>query len=388
MEYIGTSDVASKWKISRRRVSRLCAEGRIEGALQLGDRWLVPIDAEKPADQRGHMEKIDIHPKKNIKQDGSWIDYINKTLTIPENSEYIAIDLFAGCGGLSLGFEAAGIKTIGYEMIEDCCKTYKKNLQTECYRTVIDEQTEYPKIDILLGGPPCQPFSRIGKQLGELDSRNGFPAFISAVRRYKPEIWVFENVKGLPESMPDYYESIISELEGLGYEVEAHVVKMVKYGVPQTRERMVVVGHHGGFIFPKEQERKITAGEALGSLAYEIPEDAIFLTKAQDEYIAKYEAASKCVNPRDLNLDKPARTLTCRNLAGATSDMQRIKLPDGRRRRITVREAARLQSFPDWFLFFGGKESQFTQIGNAVPPLFAYYLACSVVDYMRLRKEK
>ena len=82
-------------------------------------------------------------------------------------------------------------------------------------------------------------------------------------------------------------------------------------------------------------------------------------------------------------MDRPARTLTCRNLAGATSDMHRIKLPDGRRRRITVREAARLQSFPDWFEFSGGLESQFTQIGNAVPPLFAYQMAQSIVQYLK-----
>ena len=76
----------------------------------------------------------------------------------------------------------------------------------------------------------------------------------------------------------------------------------------------------------------------------------------------------------------PARTLTCRNLAGATSDMHRVKLPDGRRRRITQREAARLQSFPDWFEFCGNETRQFTQIGNAVPPLLAYKLALALKD--------
>lgn len=314
-----------------------------------------------------------------------WLTELHTTLSLSEEKKYTALDLFAGCGGLSLGFEAAGIRTIGYEMTGDCCATYRNNLHSECYQTVIDERTEFPAASILIGGPPCQPFSRFGKQLGQADSRNGFPAFVSAVRRIRPDIWIFENVKGLPESMHDYYESVLEELRGLGYEVEAHEVKMVRYGIPQTRERLVVVGHHGGFSFPQEQPRRVTAGEALGNLADQIPKDAMFLTKSQDEYIARYEAASKCVNPRDLHLDKPARTLTCRNLAGATSDMHRIRLSDGRRRRITVREAARLQSFPDWFEFSGSMESQFTQIGNAVPPLFAYQLARAIVEYMDMR---
>lgn len=317
-----------------------------------------------------------------IEQNENYIEYLNRTIVIPEEQPYQALDLFAGCGGLSLGFEAAGIKTIGYEMVNDCCETYRRNLKSECHQEFITQETVFPQVDVVIGGPPCQPFSRSGNQLGKNDKRNGFPAFISAIKRLRPAIWVFENVKGLPESMHEYYESVLEELKDLGYVVEPHVVRMVRYGVPQTRERMVVVGHRGGFKFPEEGSRRVTAGEALGNLASEVPEDAIFLTKSQDEYISRYEAKSKCKTPRDLHLDKPARTLTCRNLAGGTSDMQRIKLVDGRRRRITVREAARLQSFPDWFEFSGTRDSQFTQIGNAVPPLFSYQLAKKIVDYL------
>ena len=313
----------------------------------------------------------------------NYIDYLNNTIKIPSEQPYLAIDLFAGCGGLSLGFEAAGIKTIGYEMVEDCCHSYQLNLHSECHQEKITTETEFPQVDIIIGGPPCQPFSRRGKQTGKDDERNGFPAFIEAVRRIQPKIWVCENVKGLPEQNKEYFDFIMEQFRSLGYEVEYQVFQIVNYDVPQNRERLVIVGHRGGFRFPSPRDYKITAGEALGPLAYEVPENAAFLTPAMDEYIAKYEAASKCKNPRDLHLDRPARTLTCRNLAGATSDMHRIRLPDGRRRRITVREAARLQSFPDWFEFCGTEESQYTQIGNAVPPLFAYALAQQVIEYLK-----
>jgi len=118
------------------------------------------------------------------------------------------------------------------------------------------------------------------------------------------------------------------------------------------------------------------------------PENSKFLTAAQDTYIAKYEKASYCINPRDLYPHKPARTLTCRNLAAATGDMHRVKLKDGRRRRLLVREAARLQSFPDWFEFTGNETAQFYQIGNAVPPLLAYQLAQCVKTTYQLEESE
>lgn len=311
-----------------------------------------------------------------------YISYINETLIRPSNYRFTAIDLFAGCGGLSLGFEAAGIRTIGYEMVPEFCSTYKYNLGTECYNEMLTKETEYPEVQIVLGGPPCQPFSRRGKKGGKNDERNGFPAFIEAIRKIQPDIWICENVKGLPDENPEYFSSVLKEFKDLGYVVDCQLIKMVEHDVPQKRERLFIVGHHGWFKFPESNNYRVTAGEALGELAITIPENANFLTQAMDEYIAVYEKASHCARPRDLHLNEPARTLTCRNLAGATSDMLRIRLPDGRRRRITVREAARLQSFPDWYSFSGNEESQFTQIGNAVPPMFAYRLAQSVVAYL------
>jgi DNA (cytosine-5)-methyltransferase 1 len=313
----------------------------------------------------------------------AWIQKVNESLRIPQNKHRErVIDLFAGCGGLALGFEAAGFITYGFEVNADCVKTYMHNLASECVCEHLTPQTQYPDAEIVIGGPPCQPFSVGGSQKGLEDSRDGFPAFIAAVEQLSPHIFLFENVRGLLYRNKWYFEQIKYELEKLGYIIEAQLLNAKNYGVPQNRERVIVVGHRGGFKFPSPHTEFISAGTALGSLFEQIPNNAKWLTPSMDEYIAKYEKASCCKNPRDLYFDRPARTLTCRNLAGATGDMHRISLPDGRRRRITVREAARLQSFPDWFEFIGSETDQYYQVGNAVAPLFAKALAQSVREYL------
>ena len=312
----------------------------------------------------------------------NYADFLASTLSRDAPTAFTALDLFAGCGGLALGFESAGFETIGYEMDADGCATYRRNLSGVCHEIFLTPETVFPTADIVIGGPPCQPFSVGGHQMGLKDARDGFPAFIAAVELVKPKLFMFENVRGLLYRNKWYLDEIVAKLEALGYVVDCFLVNAVDYLVPQNRERVMVIGHDGTFAFSSEKNARITAGAALGELASQIPHDASFLTASMDQYVAKYELASKCINPRDLDLGRPARTLTCRNLAGATGDMQRIKLADGRRRRISVREAARLQSFPDWFEFSGSTTSQFTQIGNAVPPLLAHALAQAVRKYL------
>ena len=128
-----------------------------------------------------------------------YVAKINKELTPKIDNELnkTVIDLFAGCGGLSLGFESVGFKTIGYEKLEDASETYRNNLIGECFTEELTTDTDFPKADIVIGGPPCQPFSVGGKQLGLKDSRDGFPIFLSAIEKIKPEIFLFENVRGL-----------------------------------------------------------------------------------------------------------------------------------------------------------------------------------------------
>jgi DNA (cytosine-5)-methyltransferase 1 len=297
-------------------------------------------------------------------------------------SGYKALDLFAGCGGLALGFESAGFETIGYEKDKDAVQTYNKNLNGSCLEEFLTPDTKFPHADIIIGGPPCQPFSVGGKQKGLDDSRDGFPTFISAVKQVKPQLWMFENVRGMMYRNKEYLQEIVAQLESLGYQISFELLKAVDYQVPQNRERLVVIGHKGGFVFPATVRKRFTAGDAVADIAYLIDDESKFLTKSQYEYVARYEKASKCINPRDLHLDRPARTVTCRNLAGATGDMLRVSMPDGRKKRLTVREGARLQSFPDWYTFHGSETSQFNQVGNAVPPLMAFNLAAQILSYL------
>jgi DNA (cytosine-5)-methyltransferase 1 len=315
----------------------------------------------------------------------SYIQTINQLL-LPKkitNTHYKILDLFAGCGGLSLGFEAAGFQTIGYEMETNAVATYNKNLHGQCIAEKLSLNTLYPQdVDIIIGGPPCQPFSVGGEQKGVNDERNGFPIFINAIKQLKPKLWLFENVRGMLYTNKHYFEKIIKELEAENYFIEYQLLNAVNFGVPQNRQRLFVIGHYGGFDFPKPECYKVTVAEAIADLIDTTIDESKILTPSMDNYIAKYEKASHCINPRDLYLHKPARTLTCRNIAGSTGDMQRVKLKDGRRRRLSVKEAARLQSFPDWFEFIGSETQQFYQIGNAVPPLLAKYLADSVKQYL------
>lgn len=317
----------------------------------------------------------------------SWIKQTEESLRSAPGRGPLVLDLFAGCGGLALGFEAAGFETIGYELSEGYAATYNASLSGSCKVARVTADLLLPAAPILVGGPPCQPFSVGGKRQADKDQRDGFPALLAAIERSKPELALIENVPGLlvgPRRA--YFDQTAATLRKMGYVVEHQLLNAADFGVPQNRRRVFLVAHHGGFEFPKTtHEEPITAGQAIGRLAKRTLKDALFLTPTMDAYVAKYEAASKCRQPRDLKLDQPSRTLTCRNLGGATGDMMRIRLEDGRRRRLDVREAARLQGFPDWFKFKGTTASQFRQIGNAVPPLLSLALAKQVRLYLDAR---
>ena len=312
--------------------------------------------------------------------ESGWHSWLHEALPKPNvpSGAPVVLDLFAGCGGLAFGFEVQGFRSIGYEMRKAAVATYSANLTGDCNEVFLELGKPHNAADVIIGGPPCQPFSQFGYQLGKRDRRNGFPIFLNAVDRIRPKIAIIENVRGVLYRNKDYLRSVVGELERFGYTVETRVLNSVHYGVPQNRERIVIVASTVGWSWPEPLvTAPVTAGVALGDMAYQERHDNLYLTPSMDTYIAEYERRSHCVTPRDLHLDRPSRTVTCRNLGAATSDMLRLRMPGGRRRRLTVREGARLQGFPDWFEFAGNEYEQYEQIGNAVAPLLGLALAGS-----------
>ncbi|MDE3187329.1 MAG: DNA (cytosine-5-)-methyltransferase [Acidobacteriota bacterium] len=339
------------------------------------------------APSQGFFVKTDLfsEPRRHFTSSTEWVEWLNTSLAKPQLSPGapVVIDLFAGCGGLALGFEVVGMETRGYEMKPEAVHTYNVNLENHCTEMMLSIGVPEGPADMVIGGPPCQPFSQIGYQRGMRDPRDGFPIFLDAVNRIRPKIAIIENVRGLLFRNKDYLRQAVSELERFGYSVDVRLLQALDYGVPQRRERVIVVASKVGWEWPEPiVYQPVTAGIALGDLAMEIKEESRFLTESMDRYVASYEKASNCIRPRDLHLDRPSRTVTCRNLGGATADMLRILLPDGRRRMLHVREAARLQGFPDWFEFTGTPYEQTEQIGNAVPPLLGLAIARQAYKFL------
>lgn len=180
---------------------------------------------------------------------------LNRKLRPKKGGEPLVVDLFAGCGGLGLGFEAQGFATVGFEKDADCCSTYRRNLEGQCEQVMLTPETLLPAARVVIGGPPCQPFSVNGHQRGLDDARDGFPAFISAIARLQPDIWLFENVRGVLYGNRWYFDEITTALRQLGYIVEYELLNAVNFGVPQNRERVIVVGHRGHFAFPKVEQQ-------------------------------------------------------------------------------------------------------------------------------------
>jgi DNA (cytosine-5)-methyltransferase 1 len=334
------------------------------------------------------------------------------------------LDLFSGAGGMSLGFSDAGFAiTAAIDHWHDALNTFHLN-KAETQTLLIDMSDESAthhalkslgEVDVIIGGPPCQGFSIAGKR-DPMDPRNKlYKSFIAAIREKKPTAFVMENVPTIAsKTNAELYAEILNDLGGLGYKTQSKVLIASDFGVPQNRKRMFIVGVRkdveNNFEFPSPTSEKYTTRDAISDLPeFSVDDGSPYPLAPQSELqkalrnnsktlfnhqITEHSLATKLVIskvPDGGNFkDLPQELQGIRNVNIAwtrfASDKPAFTIDTGHRHHFhykfdrvpTVREAARLQSFPDTYIFLGSKTSQMKQVGNAVPPRLAYALAVAL----------
>lgn len=343
-------------------------------------------------------------------------------------NKHTFIDLFSGCGGLSLGFEMAGFTGIlAIDNWKDALTTYaynRKGTRTLCgdlatldpYK--IKAEYDISDVDVIIGGPPCQGFSVAGKRIIEDERNKLYKAFVGFVDCFRPHAFVMENVPNiLSIGNGMVRDSIIKDFESLGYKVRVQVITASDYGVPQNRRRAVFVGLANGkeFQFPEPYKmEKVTSFDALSDL----PENSLadgspYPTEPSCDFQCYARKDSNGVYNHDITIhnDKTKEIIALVPDGGNYKDLP-IELQQTRKVHIawtrlcstkpsftidcghnhhfhykfnrvpTARESARLQSFPDRFIFLGNKGSQLRQIGNAVPPLMSKAISNQIKKYL------
>ncbi len=359
------------------------------------------------------MQQLLFKPSREQKKENIFTLEIESVLPI---KDFTSIELFAGAGGLALGFEKAGFKHILLnEINKDACKTLAHNRPEwnilEKDISQIDFSEFLNKVDLISGGFPCQAFSYAGNKLGFEDIRGTlFFEFARAIKQAKPKVFLGENVRGLlNHDDGKTLETMKSVLENIGYLVlEPQLLKAVNYKVPQKRERLIIIGIRQDladkteFAWPKAYSRKMNLQDALkkGDLYncdVPVSEGAKYPSKKktvldlvpaggywrnlpdeiQRQYMKKsyFMGGGKTGMARRLSWEEPALTLTC-----SPSQNQTERCHPEETRPLTVREYARIQTFPDDWEFIGSMSSQYKQIGNAVPVNLAYAIAKSLIN--------
>lgn len=298
------------------------------------------------------------------------------------------VSLFSGCGGLDLGF-VGGFEFLGThykethfdiiwanEINSAACRTYRKNIGTHIVEgDVWKNLLNVPEsVDVVIGGFPCQDISINGKGAGVDGKRSGlYRAMVETVSRIRPKIFVAENVKGLLMKRNEQsLARVLSDFRALGYEVSYRLYHAADYGVPQTRERIFIVGTRPdvpAFVHPKPVcKHHISAKEAIGDLEG---------LNMKEDFNHIWSLANKSADQgnRKLIAERPGYTIR----SECHGNIQfHYSLP----RRISMREAARLQSFPDNFIFDSKLRETERQVGNAVPPVLAWHIAKAVEDLL------
>ena len=345
-------------------------------------------------------------------------------------SAFTAVSLFSGAGGMDLGFINAGFKVLwANDMDKWACDTYRSNIDDHVVCGPIDspEAADIPAADVVFGGPPCQGFSVAGR-MDPADPRSKLIwEFMRVVRETRPAMFVMENVAALAKlaKFAHIRAALVDRYRDIGYRAIYKVLSSKDYEVAQNRQRMIMIGTRVPEIsiqYPPACDHEITTREAIEDLGE--PGTGINqgickarITIAQHPVYRKSPYAGMLFNGlgRPIDLERPAPTLPATMGGNKTPILETnlLKNPRGRSwvkkhhamvgrgekfdaysikvpkylRRLTVREAARIQGFPDDFAFSGSQSQQFKQIGNAVPPKLAEHIARVVSLSLQGRSE-
>lgn len=375
-------------------------------------------------------------------------DYLTiliKSSTGGKNMSYKVLDLFCGAGGLSRGFLDANYKVVlGVDFDDAALKTFANNhgstksMKLNLFdhdnineiKKYIDEKNF--KIDVLVGGPPCQGFSLAGKRDEEDDRNVLYKAMVKTAKSIKPRVVVLENVPGLLTLYKgSAAKKIFNDFEKLGYTMNAKILYAPNYGVPQIRKRVFFVGllnHEEKFDYPSpiiENENDfITTKDAISDLPSLISDFDYSLNMVREyqgsptsEYQQQMRRKSTSVynhypikhhkkttdtialvpdggNYKDLPEELSKRFKYKESMKRYNSMKPSLTIDTGHRTHFhykynripTVRENARLQSFPDDFIFYGNKQEQYKQVGNAVPPIIGKHLAMKIKECLDYEK--
>ncbi len=298
--------------------------------------------------------------------------------------EFTAISLFAGAGGLDMGFERAGFRTIWANDFEsDACKTHENwsTAKVVCSDVAKVDAADIPDADIMLGGFPCQGFSLSGPRKID-DSRNVlYKHYVRIVKAKKPKMFVGENVKGLlTMGGGSIIEAIIEDFSDCGYNVFYKLLNAKDYGVPEDRERVIIVGFRKDlgiqkFDFPVPRNYRVTMREALKNIPEPTPDEV-----CDAPYSSRYMSRNRKRDWDDVSYTIPAMAKQV-TLWSGSPDMVKIDKDhwefgeNGVTRRFSWREAAAIQTFPADLEFHGDLTSKYKQIGNAVPVKLAEIIA-------------
>ncbi len=328
---------------------------------------------------------------------------ILKSLT---KTNYTVIDLFSGAGGTSLGFENAGLKhKLLVEIDKNAVNTLRKNRPN--WNVIESDISKVDfrglEADIVEGGFPCQAFSFAGKKMGFEDIRGTlFFEFARCIKEVRPKIAIGENVRGLLQhDKGKTLNTMVNTLKELGYKVGYKVLRAQYFDVPQKRERLIIIAVRNDMnvpiMFPKEKDYIITLREALKNVpiseGQSYPKKKENMMKLispggywkdlpveeQKEYMGAsfYMGGGKTGMARRLSWDEPSLTLTT-----SPAQKQTERCHPEETRPLTVKEYARIQSFPDEWIFEGSIGSQYKQIGNAVPVNLGYYMGMTAADIL------